>query len=111
MARQLLAKEYEKIQKVEDSGERSVLEGKYDAAALKMWIGIIGNNMDTRPLGASLEDDGKTDINEQNIAGVKDFPFFDIESKREAIELAELKQEGWADFVPEKYRLQDREGI
>lgn len=111
MGREMLLQQRELILKVEDPGERSVLEGKYDKAALKLWAKIIPNNQDSRPLGAALNDDGQSTQYERNIADIKDFPFFDIETRTEAVKLAELKQEGWGDYIREHRRLDAREGF
>jgi|GEM_PF-3832027 len=109
MGRQMLSKLHESILQVEDQGARSVLEGKYDKAALKLWRSIIPNNQDSRSLAAAFDDDWQADQYDKNLTDIKAFPFFDIEAKMEAIKLAELKQEGWGDYIREDKRLDARE--
>ena len=109
MGREMLLQQRENILKVEDPGERSVLEGKFDKAASALWRSIIPNNQDSRSLGAAPDDDEQTTQYEKNLADIKNFPFFDIENQMEVIKLAELKIQGWGDYIREQRRLDARE--
>lgn len=84
MKRGLLPELYKEIQGVEDAGERSVLEGKYDKAASSMWREIAMNGVYTGPMDMDIPQDSFA-LKQRNLADAKDFPIFDIETRQEIL--------------------------